>query len=331
MPNLLDPISIGKLQLRNRIVMPPMATNLATPEGEVTDALINHYAQRASGLGLLVTEHSYVSFEGRLSRNQLGMYDDKLVKGLSKLTTEIHKKGTPIMAQINHAGGRTTSKVIGTQPVAPSAVCVPECTEVPRELKSSELESIVEAFRQAARRAVRAGYDVVEIHGAHGFLLNEFMSPLTNKRTDEYGGSLENRMRFPLMVVEKVRKELGAQFPLLYRIGADDRCPGGLTPDESATAAKLLTEASINAIDVSGGMCGSKPSDLTSQGFYFYLAEKIRKAVKVPVIGVGGVKDPKFADEAIRKGVTDIVAVGRAIQADPGWAMKAADVLSKSA
>ena len=330
MSTLLDPINIGPLKLRNRIVMPPMASNLATPNGEVTDSLIDHYVKPARGLGLLVTEHSYVSFEGKLSRNQLGIYDDKLVKGLSKLTAEVHKKGTPIMAQINHAGGRSTSKVTGTQPVAPSPVCAPENIEVPRELTSSELEGLVEAFRQAARRSVEAGYDAVEVHGAHAFLLNEFLSPLTNKRSDEYGGCLENRMRFPLMVVEGVRKEVGVQFPLLYRLGADDRMPGGLTLDESTKAAKLLVNAGINALDVSGGLCGSKPAGMDSQGFYFYLAEKIRSVVNIPVIGVGGVKDPKFADEAVRKGRIDMVAVGRAIIADPDWAVKAAEMLSRS-
>jgi 2,4-dienoyl-CoA reductase-like NADH-dependent reductase (Old Yellow Enzyme family) len=214
MPTLLDPINVGPLKLRNRIVMPPMASNLATPNGEVTDSLIDHYVKPAKGLGLLVTEHSYVSFEGKLSRNQLGIYDDKLVKGLTKLTAQVHKKGTPIMAQINHAGARSTLKVIGTQPVAPSPVCVPDNPEVPRELSISELEGVTEAFRQAARRAIEAGYDAVEVHGAHGFLLNEFLSPLINKRSDEYGGCLENRMRFPLMVVEAVRKEVGVQFPV---------------------------------------------------------------------------------------------------------------------
>lgn len=328
MPTLLDSISIRSLNLRNRIVMPPMATNLATVNGEVTDALIDHYVKRAKGLGLIVTEHSYVTFEGRLSRNQLGMHDDELMNGLSRLTKEVHKKQTPIMAQINHAGGRATTEVTGTQPVGPSPVCVPENTEVPRELTSSELHSLVEAFRQAARRVVKAGYDAVEIHGAHAFLISEFLSPITNRRSDEFGGSIENRMRFPLMVVEAVRNEVGSEFPLFFRLGAEDRMQDGLTLDDSTKAAKMLVEAGIDCLDISGGLCGSKPSGLNTQGYYFYLAEGIRKNVNIPVIGVGGVKAPKFADEAIRDGRIDLVAVGRALVADPDWALKAAEALT---
>lgn len=327
MPALMDSIRIGSLNLRNRIVMPPMATNLATVKGEVTDALIDHYVKRAKGLGLIVTEHSYVAFEGRLSRNQLGMHDDGLIRGLSRLTDEVHKKETPIMAQINHAGGRATAEVTGTQPVGPSPICVPDNTETPRELTISELHNIVEAFRQAARRAMKAGYDAVEIHGAHAFLLNEFLSPITNRRSDEFGGSIENRMRFPLMVVDAVRKEIGARFPLFFRLGAEDRMHGGLTLSESARAAKMLVEAGVDCLDISGGLCGSKPSDLKTQGYYFYLAEEIRKNVNVPVIGVGGVKEPKFADEAVRNGRVDLVAVGRAMIADPDWAVKAETAL----
>jgi 2,4-dienoyl-CoA reductase-like NADH-dependent reductase (Old Yellow Enzyme family) len=307
-----------------------MATDKATPNGEVTDSLINHYAQRARSVGLLITEHSYVCFEGKLSRNQLGIYDDKLINGLSRLTREIHKKETPIVAQINHAGGRSTSKVTGAQPVGPSPVCAPENTEVPKEITRSEIERLVEAYRQAARRAVQAGYDAVEIHGAHGFLLSQFLSPLANRRSDEYGGPLENRMRFPLMIVETVRKELPLQFPLLYRLGADDRLAGGLTLNESTKAAKLLVEAGINALDISGGLCGSRPEGLENQGYYLYLAEKMRSVVDVPVIGVGGIKDPKFADETVRTGRADMVAVGRAILAEPNWALKAVETLSRS-
>ena len=330
MPTLLDSISIGSLKLQNRIVMPPMATDRATADGEVTDSLINHYTQRAKEMGLLITEHSYVTFEGKFSRNQLGIYEDRLIEGLSKLTAEVHKKGTPIAAQINHAGGRSTSNVTGTQPVAPSPVCAPESTEVPRELTSSELDGLVEAFRQAARRAVKAGYDAVEIHGAHGFLLSEFISPLTNKRSDEYGGSLENRVRFPLRIVQAVRDEIDAQFPLLYRLGADDRLPGGLTPSESVKIGKSLVEAGLDALDISGGLCGSRPAGSERQGYFLYLAETIRKAVEVPVIGVGGIKEPRFANEAVWKGRADLVAVGRAILADPDWAVKAAKTLSRT-
>jgi 2,4-dienoyl-CoA reductase-like NADH-dependent reductase (Old Yellow Enzyme family) len=169
----------------------------------------------------------------------------------------------------------------------------------------------------------------VEIHGAHGFLLNQFTSPLSNRRTDEYGGSFENRIRFPLEVVREVRKATGSDSSLLYRLGAYDGQEGGVTIDECQALARKLVEAGVNIVDVSGGLVGSRPEGLASQGYFLPLAEKIKQAVEVPVIGVGGIKDPEFADEAIRQNRVDLVAVGRAILTDPNWALNAAKTLGK--
>jgi len=329
-PKLLDPLSIGGLSLKNRIVMPPMANNLATTKGEVTQTLIAHYTRRATGVGLVIVEHSYVAKDGKLSSKQLGIYDDALIKGLSNLAKSIHAKGTPVCIQITHAGRRANSSICGSQPVAPSAIRASESDEVPRELEKHEIQGLVRLYGEAARRACKAGFDAVEIHGAHGYLLNQFASPLSNRRTDEYGGPFENRTRFPLEVVERVRKVVGSDTPLLYRLGAYDGQEGGVTISECQAFARKLVEASINVVDVSGGLVGSDPEGPTSQGYFLPLAEMIKQAVEVPVIGVGGIKDPEFADEAIRQKRVDLVAVGRAILADPDWPLKAAKTLIDS-
>ena len=327
MSSLLDPIKIGKLKLKNRIVMPPMATNKATSNGEMTDAQIKHYTERARGVGLIVAEHSYVKLNGRLNLNQLGIYDDKIIPGLSKLVKAVHKHRTPIAIQINHAGGKAISSIIGTQPVGPSPVSI--FKETPRELDVDEIDGLIEAFTRAARRVVEAGFDAVEVHGAHGFLLNQFLSPLTNRRSDKYGISLENRARFPLRVLESVRKEIGVNFPVLYRLGADDFREGGLSLEDTRTFAKMLVGAGVDVIDVSGGIGGSNPSGLSGQGYLFPIAEGIKQVVNVPVVGVGGVTEAEFADKAVREGRVDLIAVGRAFLIDPEWAVKAVKILKK--
>lgn len=326
MPRLFDSLRVGRLELRNRIVMPPMATGLAGRRGEVTPGLIDHYVERAEGPGLVIVEHSYVDVGGRLGPRQLGVYDDRLVPGLARLADAVHGRGTPIALQINHAGRKTTSQACGRQPVAPSPIPSPE-GEAPRELGSGEVRELVERFCDAARRVVEAGFDAVEVHGAHGFLLNQFVSPLSNRRSDEYGGSPEKRMRFPLQVIARIRERIGGDFPLLYRLGADDMTPGGLTIEDSKAFARRLVEAGVNLIDVSGGLCGSRPPGLSGPGYFVPQAEAIKRAVGVPVVGVGGITSPEFADEVIREGLVDLVAVGRALLEDPRWAVKALQAL----
>lgn len=329
MPSLLSPLKVGDFQLKNRIVMPPMATELATEEGYVTDGLIEHYVERCKYLGLLIVEHSYVSREGRISPRQLGIYDDKLIDGLKRLVDEVHRHMRPIVIQINHGGGKASSRVTGIKPIAPSSMLVPGGVEEPREMNLSDIERVLEAFENAARRAVKAGFDGVEVHGAHGFLLNQFTSPLTNKRLDTYGRDLDNRLRFPLQVVERVRKAIGNTL-LLYRLGVDDMMPGGLTVKESRIFAAKLESLGVNIMDVSGGLCGSRPAHLTGQGYFIPLAEKIREVVKIPVIGVGGIREPEFANKVVREGKVDLVAVGRELLRDSKWAKKAIDKLMEN-
>lgn len=315
--DLLDPLEVKGLTLKNRIVMPPMYTGLATAEGAVTDNLVEHYVRRSRALGLLIVEHSYVSLDGRLGDRQLGIYDDSLLSGLEKLSSRIHATGTPVVTQINHAGRAASMEITGMEPVAPSL------SGDARELRGEEIKALVEAFAVAADRAMRAGFDGVEVHGAHGFLLNQFLSPLINRRRDRYGGSLENRMRFPLEVVERVKEKIGGRL-LLYRLGSDDLDPAGIKIEESKKIAAKLEEAGVDIIDVSGGLCGSRPSQLQDrQGYFIPQAQQIKKVVDTPVIGVGGITEPEYADTVIQEGKVDLVAVGRALLEDPDWATKA--------
>jgi len=314
---LLDPLKVKELSLRNRIVMPPMHTGLASREGAVTNELIEHYVKRSKALGLLIVEHSYVSLDGKLSEKQLGIYGDYLIPGLKKLSHSVHAMDTPVVVQINHAGGVANMEVTGTQPVAPSP------NENARELQVEEIEALAEAFAMAAERAVRAGFDGVEVHGAHGFLLNQFFSPLTNRRRDGYGGSLENRIRFPLEVIERVKEKAGGRL-LLYRLGSDDLNPAGTRIEDSQKFAVKLEEAGVDVIDVSGGLCGSRPAQLQSiQGYFIPQAQQIKKVVDVPVIGVGGITEPEYANKLIREEKVDLIAVGRELLKNPGWAMQA--------
>jgi 2,4-dienoyl-CoA reductase-like NADH-dependent reductase (Old Yellow Enzyme family) len=328
MPGLLDPIEIGSFKLRNRIVMPPMATGLATGIGEVTDRMVAHYVDRSNDLGLLIMEHSYVSLEGRLSLNQPGIHSDSLISGLERLVEAVHAETTPIAVQINHAGGITSRGICGVQPLAPASIMIHgKSSETPREMTVNEIESMVEDFKRAAGRAVDAGFDAVEIHGSHGFLLNQFLSPLTNRRTDEFGGSLENRVRISLMIIEGIREVIEQDYPLLYRLGAEDMLPGGLTLEDGLKAAKMMASMGVDIIDVSGGLIGSRPSTLSGTGFFVPQAEAVKKAVGVPVIGVGGIKTAEEADRIIKSGKVDLVAVGRALLQDPKWATRAVNTL----
>ena len=317
MVGLLDPLEVKGLTLKNRIIMPPMQTSLATTEGVVTNDLIEHYVQRSKALGLVIIEHSYVSPNGRLSKRQLGIYDDSLVPGLEKLSRSVHATGTPVAIQINHAGRSAIMEVTGTKPVAPSP------SGNARELQSEEIEALVEAFAMAAERAMKAGFDGVEVHGAHGFLLNQFFSPLANMRRDQYGGSLEHRMRFPLEVVERVKEKVGGRL-LLYRLGSDDLDPKGTQIEDSQKFAVKLEKAGVDIIDVSGGLGGSRPTQFQNrQGYFIPQARQIKKVIDIRVIGVGGITEPEYANKLIEEGQVDLVAVGRGLLNDPDWAIKA--------
>lgn len=328
MPDLLTPLEFKGLVLRNRIVMPPMASDVATPAGEPTRRHYDHYLPRArGGVGLVIVEHSYVEVCGRLTRTQLGIHHDGMIEPFRRLAEAIRETGARVALQVTHAGGATTEEVCGTRPVGPSEVPHPRTGKAPRPLSEDELPALAEAFAAAARRVQRAGFDAVEIHGAHGFLLNQFLSPLTNQRRDRYGGSPENRAHFPLEVVKAVRQAVGPDYPVMYRLGAADNVPGGLTLEEAQVVAPRLVEAGVDLLDISGGLGGSRPAG-APPGYFVPLAVGVKAVVKVPVVVTGGITDPHFADEIVREGRADLVGIGRALLADPDWARKAIAALS---
>lgn len=319
MPSITEPLNIKGYTLKNRIVLPPMQMEYATDGGEVTERLLDHYFKRARNIGMCIVEHSYISVQGRLSKQQLGIHNDGLTSGLAKLAQTIKKHGAVAIIQINHAGSRTSSDVCLERPVGPSEVMLPGGSELPRELTTDEIDGIVEDFAKAAARAQKAGFDGVEIHGAHGILLNQFISPLTNHRTGNYGGSFTNRMRLPVDVVKAVRSAIGPDMLLLYRLGVDDRLAGGNDLGEGVKIAKNLAKE-LDILDISGGLCGSRPADIQNEpGFFTYMSKAVKQEVDIPVIGVGGINTKDQAEEAISKGAADIIAVGRTLLKDPNW------------
>ncbi len=328
MPSLFEPIKIKGLSLKNRLVMPPMGTNMATEDGEVTDRHIRHYTARArGGVGLIVVEHTYVLKDGRVSQEQMGLYDDKLIPNLKRLVEAIHAEGTKVVIQLTHAGAKAPRDITGKQPVGPWDVMPPNGKESPRPLTIPEIKAIVVRFGEAAYRAVEAGFDSIELHGAHGYLLCQFLSPSTNKRNDAYGGDLAGRLLFPLEVIKEVKVRLGENVPLFYRFGADDMVEGGLTPQEAKLAARHLEQAGVDVIDVSGGLGGDGQNRFTEQGYFIPLAEGIRGMVKVPVIGVGNITELEYADRVVREQRVDMVAFGRKLLSNPEFPKQAAQKL----
>lgn len=326
---LLKPIKIGQITLANRLVMPPMATAKAEKDGKVSDALVDYYAEKTDGgyISLVIIEHSFVKADGKASENQLSVSDDSVIQGLTGLAEVIHRNGSKAMMQINHAGSAATEEIIGTKPVAPSAVENLRRGNMPRELTYEEIGNIIEAFQNAARRTKEAGFDGVEIHSAHGYLLNQFFSPLTNKRTDEYGGNVYNRIRIHLQIIKAVREVVGEDFPILLRLGASDFISGGITIEDSKIAAQEFEKVGVNALDISGGFSGYNVPGLSGQGFFAPLTTEIKKVVSIPVILTGGITEVQAAENLLAEGKTDLVGVGRAILNDSNWAKQAIESL----
>ena len=314
---LETPIAIGSLTLANRLVMPPMQTN-KTDCGHVTDALVCYYRERAlySRPGLIITEHSCIAESGRAAEEQLSIAEDARIEEHKRLTDAIHEGGSKAFVQLNHAG----SNGVG-EPVSASEVSTPrkKLSRLPRVLSVEEIRTIEEQFAEAAVRAVKAGYDGVELHCAHGYLLSQFYSPLTNKRTDEYGGSLENRLRFLLESVACVRSAIGAAVPLAVRLGGADYMPGGSTEENAVAASRLLEQAGVNLLDISGGMCAFVRPDHPEPGYFSSMTEKIKAQVGVPVLLTGGISKTAEAEELLHAGKADLIGVGRALLKDAKW------------
>jgi NADPH2 dehydrogenase len=325
MYHLLKPLQAGSLTLSNRLVMPPMATAKAEPDGKVSEVLLDYYREKSQGgyIALIIIEHSYIMPEGKAGANQLSVADDSVIPGLKQLAALIHSQGSKAVMQINHAGSNTTSEIIGETPMGPSPIANPRREETPQELSPDDIRKIIKAFRDAAIRVKQAGFDGVEIHSAHGYLLNQFLSPVTNKRTDEYGGDILNRIRLHLEVIKEIKEAMGHDFPILVRLGAGDFMPGGISVADIKTAARCLEEAGVTIIDVSGGIRGWNIPGLTIPVFFAPLSAAIKSVVNIPVIVTGGITDAETAEQVLADGQADLVGVGRAILRDSQWAKNA--------
>lgn len=329
MSYLLQPLQAGSLNLTNRLVMPPMATSKADSDGKVSSEVLDYYTEKSEGgyLSLVIIEHSFIQQAGKASENQLSVADDSVVAELRKLADVIHRNGAKAIMQINHAGSAADEKVIGETPVGPSVVANPRKGAIPRELSTQDIAAIVKAFQSAARRVKEAGFDGVEIHSAHGYLLNQFFSPLTNKREDEYGGDVHKRIRFHLQVIAAIREVVGAEYPILLRLGASDFAEGGTTIEDSLIAAQEFEKAGFNILDISGGFTGYIAPGNNSQGYFSSLTQAIKQVVSIPVILTGGISDVKAAEQLLAEGKADLIGVGRAVFKDSKWAKNAIESL----
>ncbi len=332
---LLTPARIGAVELRNRIVMPPMTTRLADEEGHVTDAMIAYYMARVrGGVGMITVEMASPTRAGRHRKRELGIYDDRFLPGLTRLTEEIHRGGAKVSIQLGHGGGHTRRDICGETPLAPSAIPHPvfEVTNetiVPQEMTLDDIRATTAAFAAAAARAAQAGFDCVEIHAAHGYLISQFLTPFENRRTDQYGGSLENRARFGLEVLRAAKAAV--EIPVIFRISVDDYFPDGLPEADGIQVAVWAGAAGADALHIAAGHYRSLPSaarmippmEYPDATFLDYAAQ-VKRQVKVPVIAVGRLGDPAAAAAAVTAGKADFVALGRTLIADPDWVSKLA-------
>jgi 2,4-dienoyl-CoA reductase-like NADH-dependent reductase (Old Yellow Enzyme family)/thioredoxin reductase len=329
--HLLSPITIKKMNLSNRVVMPPMGTNLGNPDGTVSEANIAYLRRRArGGPGLLITEISAVHPTGMVIHSELGSYDDRFIPGLKKLADLVHEVGSKAVLQLHHGGRECFLLLKEGKAIAPSPIRSLVYGMTPREMTRDEIQEIILAFGSAAFRAKEAGFDAVEVHGAHGYLLTQFLSALSNQRPDEYGGSLPNRSRFIVEVLHEVRRRVGEEFPISLRLSVEEFIKGGYTPADLQPILPEFVKAGADIIHASLGTHGS-PGGVTSAspeyqpGFNVDRAKKVKAAVNVPVIAVGRFSDPRPADEVIARGDADLVAFGRQFLADPDFLTKAKD------
>ena len=324
---LVEPLRVGSVLLHNRLVMPPMATEKSVGEGKVSQALLDYYDEKTKGgyFGLVVTEHSYINRQGQASKGQVSFAFDDDVPGLRTLVDVIHRNGSKAIAQINHAGGKAISALQdGLTAPAPTAMSYTTTrgeAVLAHTMSQGEIDAIIADFAAAARRAKEAGFDGVEIHSAHGYLLSQFYSPITNKRTDSYtGATIEGRTRLHCQIIAAVRKAVGPEYLVALRLGACDYIEGGATREDAVSACRIFECAGIDLLDISGGICGYRGEGSKEEGYFGSDSAAVRKAVNIPVIVTGGVKTPDGAERVLGQGQADLVGVGRAVLKDSLWA-----------
>jgi 2,4-dienoyl-CoA reductase-like NADH-dependent reductase (Old Yellow Enzyme family) len=331
---LLTPARIGPVEIKNRIVMPPMTTRTADDEGFITDDCMAYYLARVQGgTGLITVEMASPEKVGRHRRREVGIYDDRFIPGLRRLVDAIHRGGAKASIQLGHAGGHTRVDICGETPIAPSAIPHPVYettfeTIVPQAMTKARIEETIAAHVAAAQRARTAGFDCVEIHAAHGYLISQFHAPFENRRSDEYGGTLENRARFGLEILRAVKNAV-PDTAVVYRLSVEDFFPGGLRFPEGHQIAIWAAASGADALHVTAGHYRSRPSaqvvlppmNLPDATFLDYAAA-VKKRVAVPIIAVGRLGDPTIAERAVSQGKADFIALGRALIAEPQWVEK---------
>ena len=328
--HILSPLKIKSLELPNRVVMPPMGTNLGNADSTVSPENLAYLKRRAKGRpGLLITEITGVHPDGMVTPHELAAYDDRFIPGLRQMVDVAHREGCKIAMQIHHSGRESLFMLKSGKAVGPSAVPSIVFKGTPREMTKADIEEVVASFGSAARRAREAGFDAVEIHCAHGYLLTQFLSALSNQRTDEYGGkTLKERSRFVLDVLREIRRQVGPDFPISMRISAEEFIKGGYSADDMQTIAPDFVTAGADILHASFGTHGS-PGGITqapgeyTPGFNTWLARKMKDVVSIPVIGVGRFTDPANAEAVLARGDADLIAFGRQFLADPDFLIKA--------
>ena len=327
-PHVFSPLTIRGMTLKNRVVMMPMGSDFAGHDGELSDEHIKYYELRArGGTGLIMVENVCVKYpEGSNGTTQLRLDKDCYIPRLFTLTEACHRQGALMGIQINHAGASAMSSRIGMQPVSASRFPSKAGGEIPRGLSKEEIESIAKDYGTAAKRAANAGFDVVEIHAGHSYLISQFLSPTTNDRTDEFGGSAKNRARFCRMIIDEVRKAVGPRVPISLRLSVDELVEGGNTVEDCLEYLEYLNDE-VDIYDTSAGLNASIQYQIDANyledGWRSYMAKAVRDKFGKPTIAIGNIRDPKIADDILARGDADLIGIGRGLIADPDWCNKA--------
>lgn len=326
MRNIFDETRINHLVLNNRLVRSATWEGMCTEEGRPTAKLAAYYATLArGGIGLVITGYAFIRPDGKQLPGQMGVHTGSFMAEMKMLTDAVHHEGGKICLQLVHCGGQTSQKTAGCQPVAPSAVAAEQFPELPRELPVKEVEELVTLFAEGAHRAKEGGFDAVQLHASHGYLINQFLSPLTNRRTDRYGGSIENRSRFLVEVCRAVRSTVGEEFPVLVKLNGADNLRGGLELEDAVLVARMLDEEGVDAIEVSGGTPASGNLTPVRQGietreqeaYNLPLAYRIKNAVSCPVMVVGGLRSFEIVEGIVRRDEADYISLARPLIREP--------------
>lgn len=327
-PLLFKPLTIKRMTIKNRIIMPPMGTNFANLDGSMTEDHLSYYKERAKGgTGLIILENVCLDYPmGTNGTTQLRMDNDQFIPGLFKFTETMHAYGTCVSVQINHAGASAyPGRLQGKQPVSASTIPSKSGGTIPRPLSKDEILLIVKKYGETARRAQRAGFDCIEIHAGHSYLLSQFLSPVYNKRTDEFGGTPENRARFTRLVIDEVRRQVGPHFPIALRFSAEEYVSGGNKLDDTLQLLDYLNDE-VDVLNVSAALNDSIQYQIDEMsledGWRAYMAEAVKKKFNKPTITSGNIRTPKVAEEILKSGKADMIAIGRGLLAEPYWVNK---------